>query len=125
MITVNNLVLTSPMDVWKDLDELYGKVSVPEEAIGPEDLSHISKLIGWCTNQRAYLLSLSAFAEVETKRINRSGPKEAYQDMVSKKNIIKTYLDLLKGIYDASSRQLTIYQNQKDEFLRNSRGDLV
>ncbi len=124
MTNINNIVSLSPMSVWEDMDKLYGNISVPEEAIGTEDLTHLSELMGWCANQRAYLLSLSAYVEIETKRINRKGTKEEYQNMVSKKNTIKTYLELLKTIYDASSRQLTIYQTQYDDFYRNTKSSL-
>ena len=120
-VTVNNVVQLSPMEVWESLSALYDNVKVPEEAVGPEDLNHISELMGWSMNQRAYLSSLSAFVEIETKRINRTGTKTEYSDMVSKKTTIKTYLDVLKGIYDTSSRQLTIYQTQHDEAFKNSK----
>ncbi len=120
-LTVNNIVEMKPMEVWEALSGLYDGVRVPEEAVGPEDLDRISGLMGWCMNQRAYLSSLLAYAEIETKRVNRTGPKDEYSDMVSKKTTIKAYLDVLKGIYDTSSRQLTIYQTQHDEVFRNHR----
>ena len=114
-VTVRNVTQMSPEDIYIAMRKMYDNIMVTEAILGPQDLEAIIKLLGWCTNQKSYLSSLGVYLDIATRNAKKSGNKDAYSDMVCRKNIVNRYYDQVDGIYKASSRQATLYMEQQKE----------
>lgn len=124
-ITIQNVITLPPEDIFAILYEGYSKLTVPEYVDGPEDLDRISQLLGWCTNSKSYLASLEVYLDIATRNAKKNGDKNLHAEMVCRKNIIKTFKDMVADAYSASSRQATIYFEQRKELEEEKRNNNV
>lgn len=120
-ITVNNVREITPEEIHKILSEMYDNVLLPEEALSLEDLERMSSLLGWTTNQKAYLNSLYIVLDIATSRAKESGDKAGYSEMMIRKKIVKSYYDHVDDIYKACSRQVTTWIEVRKEKAEISR----
>ncbi len=120
-INVRSVTSMDPEDIFNEMDRMYGNITVQEYVSGPEDLDRISQMLGWCTNSKSYLASLGVYLDIATRNAKKCGNKELHSDMVCRKNIIKTYYDIVSDIYTACSRQATLYLEQRKELEEEKR----
>lgn len=124
-VNIKTVTTMAPEEIFNELFEKYGDISVPEYILGPEDLDRISQLLGWCTNSKSYLSSLEVYLDIATRNANHSGDKETHAVMVCRKNIVKTFKDNVSDVYAACSRQATIYFEQRKELEEEQRNNSV
>lgn len=123
-ITIQTVLTATPEEMFSSFEKMYGDVYIPEEALTVEDLGRISGILGWATNNKAYLNSLFVYLDIATRRAKQSGDKETYSEMVCRKNVVKAYYDRVDDIYKVCSRQATIWieaRKENDEIKRQEK----
>lgn len=111
-VTVNNVTRLEPAVLYVSFAKQYDALRLPEEVI---DLEQMQKIISYCANTKSYLNSLSVYLDIATRAAKRRG-KEArieYDDMVCRKNIVSSYMDVIDNISKTASRMVTIYLEAK------------
>ncbi len=88
---------------------------IPEEISTKADMEQASKCMLKLSGYYSYLMTLQSYAKVKTRQAKRTLPKEEYEDMVDKKDIINNYTDAVKQSYAAISRAVTIYIENNNE----------
>ncbi len=124
-VNLKTVLTIDPEEMFNEFERMYGNVEVQEYIIGPADLDRISQMLGWCTNHKSYLSSLGIYVDIATRNAKKSGDKELHSDMVCRKNIIKTFIDIVSDIYTVCSRQATLYLEQRRELEEERRANNV
>lgn len=77
-----------------------------------EDLQKIGKLMGVTANRYSYIVAFLSYAKTVTRKLKRSGKeyKDAYEDMVDRRDALQNTADILKLQYQSMSRLITIRQ---------------
>lgn len=89
---------------------------IPSSIDSPDDLNMIGNLLSELTNHRTYLTGIHAMLQIETKILKRDKDRKTEaEDMMMRRDIIKTAIDSLSSQYDACSRMLTARKMQMDE----------
>ncbi len=124
-VTVNNIEDMEPMDVFNYMHTKFDNVYVPETLTTAEDLQKVSVLMAWCINVKSYLNTLSVFLDIMTRNAKNAKEKEKHDQLVCKKNIIKSYLDHINDVYTGTSRVSTIYFKQQEELMMEGRANNI
>ena len=124
-VNIRTVLTMEPEEIFENMHRMYDDIEVPEIINGPEDLTFISKTLGWCTNNKSYLSSLGVYLDIATRALKKSGDKDAYSTMVCRKNIINSYYEHIDAIYKACSRQASIYFEQVQELKEEKRNNAV
>lgn len=96
-------------------------VEIPQVVISAEDMTKASETMLQLSGMYSYLMALSSYCKIQTRLAKRALPKEQYEDMVDRKEVIQNFTDAIKQSYTAVSRAVTIYIENNNE-LRMGRG---
>lgn len=96
--------------------------TLPEEITSVEDMEDAAKLLLKLSSSYSYLCALSSKAKIVSRDMKRSGDKEAYEDMVDRREAIGAITDAVKQQYSAVSRSVTIKIENDRELQMNSNG---
>ncbi len=124
-VNIRTVLTMDPEEILENMMSEYGGIEVPDYVSGPEDLDRISQLLSWCINSKSYLSSLEIYLDIATRNAKKSGDKDLHSDMVCRRNIIKTFKDIIADTYTASSRMATIYFEQRKELEEEQRTNNV
>lgn len=95
---------------------------LPVEIIKIEDMEAAAKLLLKLSSSYSYLCALSSKAKIASREMKRSGDKEAYEDMVDRREAIAAITDAVKQQYSAVSRSVTIKIENDRELQMNTNG---
>jgi hypothetical protein len=114
----NNIAIaeSDPMELLQYMQTRY-LVRVPEGIRTGDDLGQAGVLLGRLTNDRTYLMSLLSYLKYLTK-LERSGGKDnavAYQEMMSRRDIVQDAFDTVDKQYEGLSRMVTVYVQELRE----------
>lgn len=90
---------------------------IPTGVQSPADLDRVEYLLGKLANDYIYLISLLNYSRSYVRQLKRKGPefKEAYEDMIDKRDSLEAIAAAIKLQYQAVSRMLTIRVEMNDE----------
>ncbi len=114
-VNINTISYIEPSDLLTFLDENYGGLSVPEDAVTPEDIERFISLLGYCTNVKSFLNSLLSKLDIDTRLAKESKDKILADRLICKKTLVKNYYDMIDDISKTVSRQATLYFKVEDE----------
>ncbi len=103
------------------LNEFYIE-QFPDTILTTEDMEKAGELLLRLTNYYSYLHVLLSKAKVLTRVLKRSGDKDAYEDMVDRKEVVQNVTDAIKQQYAAISRAVTIRIENNRELMMASEG---
>lgn len=98
-------------------------VQIPEAVVTADDIKKASEILLQLSNTYSYLVTLTSYAKLATREAKRNLPKEEYEDMVDRRDVLQNFSDITKQSYAAVSRAVTIYIENNNE-LRMSRGSI-
>ena len=90
-------------------------VILPEGIITAEDLSDAGKMLGHLTNSYSYLANQSEYAKIVVREKKGKIPKEEYQTLMGKRDVIERGAETVKLQYQALSRMITVKQEINHE----------
>ena len=114
-VNINTISYIEPSDLLAFLDENYGGLTVPEDAVTPEDIERFISLLGYCTNVKSFLNSLLSKLDIDTRLAKGSKDKVLADRLICKKTLVKNYYDMIDDISKTVSRQATLYFKVEDE----------
>ena len=112
-----NILSLDPEDLLQWLNSNFLE-DIPIAINNVEDLKNAGVLLGKLTNIYSYLVSLSMFAKLKVREAKKDKEnKENIDKAVDRKEIIKSYADVIKCQYNAVSRMVTV-KKQIDEEMK-------
>lgn len=90
-----------------------------EEIHTIEDMEKASNSLVTLTNTYSYLCTLLSYAKVNVRRAKRELSKAEHEDMIDRKDILQSMVDLTKQKYAAISRAVTIKIENNHELQMN------
>lgn len=118
------LLMMPPKDFVAWLDEEF-YIKIPVYVINSiEDMNEASRLLVILTNRYSYLSSFLSYAKIAAREAKRSGDKEAYEDMVDRRDAVENMTNSVKQQYSAVSRAVTIHNENNAELRMNESGTL-
>lgn len=111
-LTVGSMM---PANMLSILHDRYKDLELPQNEITPYDLAYIESTMGYLANEHSYLNYMFLIASINTRNAKAVGNKELYEVNVSRKNILKAYMDELDNMNKSLSRMITIYSLSKAE----------
>ena len=102
----------SPSEV---IAQIYDQIvmDIPEQ-ISADNFQAMGHLLGKLPNDYAYLLSLHGYARNLARQLKRQGEKEAYEDMMDKRDSLEEMASAVKLKYQAVSRMLSLFEAQAE-----------
>lgn len=123
MNTYKNVIDKSPQELFKWLTDNF-LVELPSVLMSIEDMEYASSLLMQLAGYYQYLTALLSYAKISTRAAKRNLSKEAYENMVDKKELIQNTVDAVKQSYNAVSRAVTIHIENNAELRMNSSGSI-
>lgn len=114
MMSINQILAQSPLDLVSWLDENFNK-ELPVLNSSVEFAQH-NYLLGELANSFSFLTSLHAVAQIMVRDAKRRGLEKAYvDDCIDKRDVIESFLNAVKMNYTAFSRMITVQKQADDE----------
>ncbi len=110
-----------PDDLMKWLTREY-VIQMPQEIVSVDDMNNAAKLLLQLSTYYSYLCTLLSYAKIRARKLKRDGDKQAYEDMVDRKEAIQNMTDSIKQQYAAISRGVTIRIENNQELKMTSNG---
>ena len=114
-INALNIGSALPEEVLEFFHERYKKLELPMEALTPYDLAYVESMMGYIANEHSYLNYMYLIVSIDTRNAKLSKNRELSDETMSKKNILKAFLDELDNMNKTLSRMVTIYSLSKAE----------
>ena len=115
MSNINNEILNlSPIELLETLSNMY-YIELPQALITIQDMEDASTLLLKLSGDYQYLVTLSSYAKLATREAKRNSSKEAYEDMIDKKEMIQNFVEIVKQNYKALSRAITVHMENNEE----------
>lgn len=99
-------------------------MDLPVVICSKEEMDKAAELLLRLTNMYSYLNSLLSYAKIATRQMKRTNDKNAYEDMVDRREIIQNATENVKQQYAAVSRAVSIRIENNRELSMNSKGYL-
>ena len=80
-----------------------------------EDLDKIEYLLGKLANDYLYVVSLQNYTRNYVRQLKRSGDKEAYENMMDKRDTLEAIASAIKLQHSAVSRMLTVLMQNEEK----------
>lgn len=116
MPTYDDIFTMDPQNLVTWLHEEF-YVELPEKIESTTDMELASELLLQLSSQYSYLAELLSYAKIAVRKAKRSLPKEEWEDMVDRKEVIERRLDIAKQQYTAVSRAVTVKTEANKELL--------
>lgn len=105
------------MDIYELMEYIENEffVILPNGLISTEDLEFAGKMLGTLTNSYSYLANQSEYAKIVVREQKGKIPKEEYQTLMGKRDIIERGAETVKMQYQSLSRMITVKQEINHE----------
>lgn len=102
-----------PMALAAVMEQL--KIPVTEDITTPEDAKRASELLQIIANNYSYCSSLLSFAKIMKRKMDRTGKKREYEDMIDKEAVVENTLKAIDVQYKSLSKCITLHmENSRD-----------
>jgi hypothetical protein len=86
-----------------------------QKAKTEEGLEKLMTLLRETTGLRSYLMGLQTALDVRVRCLKQQKNDPEYQSVLDKKKIVEAYVGIVDGVYQGTSRQLTVYEMLQEE----------
>lgn len=114
IMTIKSILTLDPLDLADYLIENYF-IPIPTTIASPEDLSLAGDSLKQIGVTLQFFHELSAYAKRYVRIAKRELPKDAYEDMIDRKEIISEITNALTELKNGLSRNVTTYTNSIQE----------
>lgn len=114
IMTINSILTLDPLDLADYLIENYF-IPIPTRIENSEDLSLAGDALKQIGVTLQFFHELSAYAKRYVRIAKRELPKDAYEDMIDRKEIIAEITNALTELKNGLSRNVTTYTNSIQE----------
>ena len=114
IMTIKSILTLDPLDLADYLIENYF-IPIPTTITSSEDLSLAGDALKQIGVTLQFFHELSAYAKRYVRIAKRELPKDAYEDMIDRKEIISEITNALTELKNGLSRNVTTYTNSIQE----------
>lgn len=114
IMTIKSILTLDPLDLADYLIENYF-IPIPTTITSSEDLSLAGDALKQIGVTLQFFHELSAYAKRYVRIAKRELPKDAYEDMIDRKEIIAEITNALTELKNGLSRNVTTYTNSIQE----------
>ena len=91
------------------------RVEIPQEVTTSDELQEVGNAMNKLSSYYAFIMALLSYAQLSVREKKRESDKEAYEDMVDRRNVLENTAKSINQQYAAASRQVTIYLKHMEE----------
>ncbi len=113
--TIANIRNYNPMKLAEYLTANY-IVQIPIAVETPEEIAQIGSLLSILGNSYSFLMSLLAVAQADIRVCRRTKNKADIEDAIDRRDVLETFVSVVKMQHQTVSRMLTAKQESRNEY---------